>query len=637
MRTTSTQQKATQRKGKKKSKTPLNQSAPTQRSKPIGETTQQRLQRQGNNLESAITQYFNNNQLIRSAREGNLNWNEFISDITGKTKKPPYNNQEFRKKIFNDFFHIYADYHLDKTGEDVRVGINEKFDEFLTLTQEQFTEMLQDDQKGRLLQYLRYEYINGQNSSTINQINPNQGIELSFGKAIINQQRRNNTNTKIRLRDFNDPNLNLLQREMLENRISLLTQVGDMDAIENFSNDILNSGQSLSIELQNKIFGNTAQLYAQQLRTKAQTDRDELIKKLRYINTAGEMPDKSSEYRFLYKDVTTVEDMQQIINNKLGTKGTERYNSLTTELSPEIALVAARDLALMSNDNEIFDGFIAWVKNYQTQIDSQVVGYQELKDEVTIMAMMNQWYKDQEQVTVYRALAIDDDTAQILQNNGIQSQASFSAPTDTSKPIADYDEMTRNQPLADDIKRKTKSDQFISQSKTRPFPRRTYLLPVGVTADQDSGALSKRNNTNFDIKTRSDASADLSQSITFHPEVAKTVASNPDFTGSTIPNFVMFTLKVPRSAIIKPNNIDPGDIRDLVPLNSYIQKRNEDDLSQQPLQKLDLTKEPAFETESWIYGNIPSDWIVGYQNITNDAYEIDSSDNLAVLLDDSSN
>lgn len=86
----------------------------------------------------------------------------------------------------------------------------------------------------------------------------------------------------------------------------------------------------------------------------------------------------------------------------------------------------------------------------------------------------------------------------------------------------------------------------------------------------------------------------------------------------------MFRLEVPESAIIQPENVDPNNELDLVPRNVYKPKPNTSQGSEKKSRK-DLTTAPKHETESWIYGNILPEWIVGFENITQDAWEIDGS------------
>lgn len=203
-------------------------------------------------------------------------------------------------------------------------------------------------------------------------------------------------------------------------------------------------------------------------------------------------------------------------------------------------------MALMSNNEKIFEGFILWVKRYQTEIFSHDGNKKELKgqkidQEVVIMSMMNKWYDSQKKIPLYRALAIDDETASRLAVKGMQPQASFSAPNNEalSQPVAlpNYDQLLRDHPLGDDLKRKTKSTQYIADQKGYPYPRRKYLRPVGVTDEEEArhGTIYQGVTTSssmFSEKVKLGTTADFTQSVTYHPEVAKTVASNPDFTDS---------------------------------------------------------------------------------------------------------
>ena len=634
--------------------------------KRISTPKQKKIQKQMGQLQSELNK-------LKNKKKGILDWEIVGKLLSGQASgNNPYKDIHVQDRVMRDIGFLYADYLRAKKQNDTNPGNMDKYDKLAyelteSIGPKDFKTLL-DDPEERLLDYLRQEYITWANSTPDLPSAKDKGIELSFGKSIrdvkpefdmlkarrqelhdkglttaakallrriteAENRQQSLTDDRIRLQNFQDPKLNSMQREMFENRIDLLVEMGDMDAVNHIIINLAETSFSMDENLQKAIFNDNARKYASNLAKRVNQRRNELIQKVSYVNTAGAMPDKSSEYRFLFKDIKTVDQMQNLIAKKFGPKGKIRMQSLRKQLNDDIARIAARDFALMSNTEEIFNDFVKWAQDYR--LKKRLALKLDLTDETMIMAMMNAWYKSQEKVTVYRALAITDNVAKILLEKGLQSPASFYASTDTNAPIANYDAMLREQPFIADIKRRTKKNVYVQQQRRLPYPSKTRLLPVGQTVYEDSGAGSVIAGTKqtknlyykqsvVDAKNQTDVDADMAQSVTFHPEVAKTVASDPDFTGSQIPNFVMFKMEIPKSAIIKPEVIDPKDDYDLIPKQGYVSKKDQDN-NEKNKKKIDLSNADASQTESWIYGNIPADWIVSYENITDDAYTIDQS------------
>lgn len=125
--------------------------------------------------------------------------------------------------------------------------------------------------------------------------------------------------------DFGDDKLNRQQREMFENRMELLNEMGDTESINELIHDILDMGSMQDKEVQNSIFGDTALNYGVSLRIKLRKARNDLILKTQVIKAAGDLRDKSSEYRFLYKDVATADEMEEIRCEKVREKRSATY------------------------------------------------------------------------------------------------------------------------------------------------------------------------------------------------------------------------------------------------------------------------------------------------------------------------